>query len=393
MPLPTSLSATELAALNTVLQSRAPASAMRYHYRVGGIDLTDDIIEAQWGRTGAELPGIEFSGRFKANVPDSIKREHMVVDLTVDTVAGALEFRRFTGKVRTFKNRRGRCEITAATGGYWLDRVRFDEDGVTYADIAPSEIIWDAVTRAASAGVYDFLYADIERVDGPKVRRDEFLQISKIDKLSRPIGAAVEDALLFFRDSPYNSPLCHRDRGPAEATSILHSYTVGRQIDPQDFEPESTSDDYYDVVIYRVDSVTGDIIYLTDPILIPGSAAPEGVGYEVPVSDESATGADDAYVLGQSIASRLIHGEATDSFTMKFPHPLMVDGDFVSIVEPFHEGGRTGTRQWIAEVDIGVEHHDKTQDLQLTMIRQSEDEDVPPAVAALSPPRRRGRDN
>lgn len=346
--------------------------------------------EAQWGRPDSAAPGREFSGRFKVELPTSMRREHITVDLAVDTAVGTLMFRRYTGRVRSLKNRRGRCEITAASGGFWLDRVRFEEVGVSYVDVAPSEVIWDVVGRAAASGVYDFLYADIEPVDGPKVRREEFLTITRIDKLSRPVGAAVEEAGLFFRDSPYNSPLCHRDRGPAEATDVLHEYVVGVHVDTDDFIPESTADDYYDVVMYTVDATTGAIDYPIDPILIPDSSAPLNAGYEIALSDESLTGPDDLYALGVKIASRLVHGESTVTFPVKFPHPLLVDGDFLSIAEPFTDDFRSGTRYWIAQVDIATERHDLTQELQLIMVQLREDEDTPPPVAAWAAPTRRG---
>lgn len=222
------------------------------------------------------------------------------------------------------------------------------------------------------------------------MRREEFLQITRIDKLSRPIAAAVEEAELFFRDSPYNSPLCHRDRGPAEATEVLHEFVVGIHIDPDDFQPESTSDDYYDVVIYTTDATTGDVVYVTDPILIPGSSAPVGAGYEIPVSDDTTTGPDDAYALGTKVASRLIHGESTVTVPIKFPLPLLVDGDFLSITEPFNEGGRTGTRNWIAQVDIATERHDKSMELQMLMVQLRETETPLPKVQPWAVPTRRG---
>jgi hypothetical protein len=392
MPLRSPHSDRELDALRLVLDSRSPASKMRYHYSAGPIDLTPWKVEAQWGRPDAAAPAREFSGRFKLPLPQELRRETLTVDLVVRTHLGDLTFRRFTGRIRTLVSRRGYSEIEAASGGYCLDKVRFGEDGVTYADWAPSDIIWDAVTRATSAGVYDFLYADIEPVDGPKVRREEFLAITKVDKLSRPIGAAVEEAELFFRDSPLNSPLCHRDRGPAEATEVLYEYVVGKHIDQSDFDAAATSDDYYDVVIYRRDPDTGGIDYLIDPILIPDSSAPVGAGYEIEVTDESATSEDDAYVLATKVASRLEHGESTAGFTVKFPHPLMVDGDFVSIPEPFEgeANGRRGMRYWIAEVLVMTERHDLSCDMEVLMVRRREDETPMPTVSALPAPTVRG---
>jgi hypothetical protein len=363
MPLRSSHSQRELDALRIVLDSRSPASKMRYHYVAGPVDLTPWIVEGQWGRPAAESPAREFTGRFKLPLPQELRRETLTIDLVVSTHVGELTFRRFTGRIRTLVSRRG---------------------------YSPSDIVWDAVTRATSAGVYDFLYADIEPVDGPKVRREEFLAISKVDKLSRPIGAAVEEADLFFRDSPLNSPLCHRNRGPAEATEVLYEYVVGRHIDPTDFDAAATSDDYYDVVIYRRDADTGAIDYLIDPILIPDSSAPVGAGYEIEVTDESATSEDDAYVLATKVASRLEHGESTAGFTTKFPHPLLVDGDFISIPEPFEEGGRRGMRYWIAEVLVATERFDLSCDMEVLMVRRREEETPLPTVTALATPTLRG---
>jgi hypothetical protein len=54
MPLRSSHSQRELDALRIVLDSRSPASKMRYHYVAGPVDLTPWIVEGQWGRPAAD---------------------------------------------------------------------------------------------------------------------------------------------------------------------------------------------------------------------------------------------------------------------------------------------------------------------------------------------------
>ncbi len=389
MPLPASLTPAQKGALDAVLRSRDPAGAMMYHYRLGGVDLTPYVTEAEWGRQGADQPAITFTGKFKTSLHESLKSERLVVNLEVKTLEGPLLFRRFTGEVDEMIVRRGFTTIEAQSGGYWLDKIRFDEDGVSYVDVAPSDIIWDVVTRAAASGVYDLGFTNIETVDSPKVRREEFLTITKVDKLARPLDAAVEEAELFFRDSPYNAPVCSKDRGPAEAQDVMQEYIVGVHIDPEVFEPATTSDEYYDVIAYRTNDA-GDIEYLFDPILIPNSNAPKGVGYEISVSDLSETSVEDAFAQAQKAASRLIHGESTATLPVAWPHPLMVDGDFISVIEPFDEGGRRGTRYWIAEVETNTERSDKTVEIAVTMVRRREDEEALPVVSALPRAKIRG---
>lgn len=390
MPLAVSLTPNLRAALNSVLTQRAPANKMRFQYFLGSYDLTPYVIEAEWGRTGSDQPAIAFTGRFKRTVPEALKNETMNVNLEIETSEGPVVVRRFSGRVDELMIRRGLTTVEAQTGGFWLDKIRFDEDGVSYTDWPLSSVVWDVVTRAASAGVYQMSFADIETVEGPSIRRDEFLAISRIDKLSRPLDAAVEEGELFFRDSPYNAPLCHRDKGPAEASDVLVEYVIGVDVDPDGFEPAATSDQFYDVVVYQTDPDTGAITYLFEPILIPNSLAPKGVGYEISVTDDTPTAQEDAYALAQKVAGRLIHGESTARFALQWPHPLMVDGDFVSIVEPFQEAERSGSRYWIGQVEVNTQRHDLTSEIEVTMVRRREAEDPVVVVGALPPARLRG---
>ena len=83
--------------------------------------------------------------------------------------------------------------------------------------------------------------------------------------------------------------------------------------------------------------------------------------YEVEVTDESLTAEDDAYYLGVQVANRLVMGAATVSFPVRWIHPLLIDGDFISIVEPFVEGGKSGVRRWIAKVIRQRKTHDVRQ--------------------------------
>jgi hypothetical protein len=393
VPLKTNLSAAEMAALEDVLRSRAPASSMRLEYYAGTRDLNPQedrkgVIEAEWGRPDAERPALEFTGTFRETLPLSLRKEKLTVDLVVETALGEHSFRRFTGDIRRVTPTPAGTIIQAASGGYWLDKVRFGEVQ-SYVNVAPSAVVWDAVTRAAEAGVYDLRHAEIEYVAGPKVRREEFLLNLPMDKLARPVSAAVEEGELFFRDSPLNAPLSHRDRGPAEAESVEWEYIVGRDTEPVDFRPETEGDEFYDVVCYRT-LASGNQELLFDPIKIAGSTAPIGAGYEINVSDESDTATDDTYQMAAEAALRLRDGESTSTQSIKWIHPLLVDGDFVGWTEPFDEATRAGTRIWIAKIDTLKESSDLTQEMSMTLVRRREEEESVAKVSPLGVVRSRG---
>ncbi len=378
---------------------------MRYEYRAGGRDLGVSqrgagyqAIDASWGRPDAERPALEFTGTFRDTLPLELRKEVLSVDLVVETRVGDLSFRRFTGGIRRITPTLAGTQIQAASGGYWLDKVRFDEVA-TYTDASPSEVVWDVVTRANERGVYDLRGVDIERVDGPKVRREEFLLNLPIDKLSRALAAAVEEGALFFRDSPTNAPLCHPDRGPAEAQDVEWEYAVGVDVDPSSWLPETTGDEFDAVLPYRAKD-GGSIEFIletnSDPatryISIPGSVAPRGASYEINISDESVTASADAFHLCAEAALRLQDGESTTSVDLKWPHPLLVDGDFTAWSEPGAtlEGG-TGTRRWIAKIETLNEKGDFTQTQELLMVVASEETEASLGkVAAYGPVRQRG---
>lgn len=396
MPLQTNMTQDEQVALNAVLQSRSPASYMRLEYYAGsellGVTSREDelgAVEAEWGRPDAERPALEFTGMFREIYdPDDLRREVLRVDLIVETALGGFRFRRFTGPIRRVAPSRIGTRIQAASGGYWLDKIRFDET-VAFTNVEPSEVVWRCVLLASEAGAYDYNYADIEYVPGPKVRREEFLVNTKVDKLARPIAAAVEEGDLFFRDSPYNAPMCHRARGPAEADEVVWTYRVGEDVDEEEWEPETDGDEYDAVLCYRV-TPDGQIEYLFDPIKIEGSVAPERASYEINISDESDTSNADAYHLATEAALRLRDGESTTTQTLPWIHPLLVDGDFVAWTQPFDTGTRAGTRHWIGQVNPIKETSELEQEQSLIMVRRREEYDPVPTVLALPQPRQRG---
>lgn len=340
MPIPL-YDESDRAFLNDILRSESPASAMRPEYFAGEHDLTDLVLEAEWGRPDDERPAQELTLRVKESLdPDEIRNQVAYVILTI----GDMRIRQFTGRVLGVTPGRVRSEIRAVTGGYWLDKLRFGET-VSYADVSPTEVVYDCVSRNER---YDLRWLDLEDIPGPKLKRDNSSLYTARSYLSDPIGAAVGAAELFFTDSPYNAPLLVRDRNAAEATEVLHEYVVGVDIEPEDFLPEIASDEYFAVVAYR--DVNGIPTELFDPIEIDGSTAPVDATYEIEVTDSTETADADAYTLAVEAANRFAGGEATVSFSVDWIHPLMLDGDFISIVEPFIYGTKSGVKNWIGKV-------------------------------------------
>ncbi len=327
--------------LGDILLSLSPAGAMRPEYHVGEYDLTELVLEAEWGRPDDERPAQELTLRVKQSIdPDEIRNESVYVYLNI----GDVRIRQFAGRVLGVTAGRARTEIRAVTGGYWLDKQRFPAT-VSYANVAPSDVVYDCVSRMSR---YDLSWMDLEEIPGPKLKADGSSLFDKRSKLADPIGAAVSAGQLFFADSAYNAPVLTRDRSPAEALEILHEYVVGEDINPDEFLPEVAGDEYYSVVATRDSG--GLTVDLFEPVLVPDSTAPVDAVYEIEVTDDTATATSDAYTLAVQAANRFAMGGATVSFTVKWIHPLMVDGDFISIVEPFEHGERSGTRHWVAKV-------------------------------------------
>lgn len=359
--------------LEAVLRGESPSSAMRTEYFIGQRDLTEIVSEAEWGRQDDERPAQELILRVKESIdPDELINRTAYVFIAIAN----LRIRQYTGIVRKVTTTRTTTQIECATGGYWLDRQRFP-GVVSYADVAPSEVIRDCVGRMER---YDLRYMDFEHVPGPKMRRDNASLFDKRSKLANAIGAAVQTGELFFTDNSYNAPTLQRDRSAAEALDVVWEYEVGRDIG--EFLPEVLGDEYYSVVAYRdINGIAGDLF---EPIRIEGSTAPVDCVYEIEVTDESPAAGKDAYSLAGDAAARFAGGEATVGFEVRWVHPLIVDGDFIGITEPFTYGSVSGTKRWIAKVVRQRKTHDKRHLFEsVEMVRSAVIYDETPRVPAM----------
>ena len=73
--------------IDEILSSLVPANAMRLEYHVGGYDLTDFILEAEWDRTDDERPAQESTLRVKMSIyPDEIPNEQAYVYINIADV-------------------------------------------------------------------------------------------------------------------------------------------------------------------------------------------------------------------------------------------------------------------------------------------------------------------
>ena len=363
--------------LAEILQFPAPANAMEFEYQVGNIDLSDVVAEAEWGRPDDERPAQELILRVKESLdPEEVRNADVYVYLNI----ADLRIRQFAGRVLSISSGRVRSELRAVTAGYWLDKQRLP-GSVSYANIGPSQVIYDCVRRMTR---YELAWMDLEEVSAPKFKAVAENTFDKRNKLADPIGQAVTAGELFFYDSVYNAPVLRRDRSPAEATEFLHEYVVGEDIDPDDFLPEIAGDEYYSVVATR--EVGGEIEDLFDPILIPESTAPVDAVYEVEVSDDTSTAGQDAHQLAVEAANRFAMGGATVSFTVDWIHPLMTDGDFISILEPFDYNGVSGHRRWAAKVIRQRKTHEKVHMFEsVEMVKTSLAYDKPKRLSQLPP--------
>jgi hypothetical protein len=128
--------------IDEILSSLAPANAMRLEYHVGGYDLTDFILEAEWDRTDDERPAQESTLRVKMSIdPDEIPNEQAYVYINIANV----HIRQFGGQVLEVTTGRARTEVRVVTGGYWLDKQRLPAV-VSYANVSHSAVIKDCLT-------------------------------------------------------------------------------------------------------------------------------------------------------------------------------------------------------------------------------------------------------
>jgi hypothetical protein len=367
----------QLEFLQEILQYPIPANAMELEYVVGTTDFTEVVAEAEWGRTDDERPAQELILRIKESIdPEEFRNEDVWVYLNIADI----RVRQFAGKVLSVISGRVRSELRAVTAGYWLDKQRLP-GSVSYANIGPSEVIYDCVRRMTR---YDLAWMDLEEVLAPKLKAVAENTFDKRNKLADPIGQAVTAGELFFYDSAYNAPVLVRDRSPAEAVEVIHEYVVGEDIDSDDFLPEIAGDEYYSVVATR--EVDGETEDLFEPLVIPGSEAPVDAVYEIEVSDDTTTAGKDAYTLAVEAVNRFAMGGATVSFTIEWIHPLITDGDFISILEPFIYGDVSGHRRWVAKVIRQRKTHEKRHLFEsVEMVKTALVYDESPTLPQLQP--------
>jgi hypothetical protein len=367
--------------LREILRGENPGASQEVELLIDGEPYTDQALDWTVGRPESERPGMVLSSSFGGYLPTGLKNR----PVTYDVITEGIRIRRFTGHALRPASGRAVSELTAASGGFWLDKTCLDED-VVVAGARPDQVILDALTRSPR---YDKLQLDVETIETPKISRQGDQKFRRFDYPADMLVAATEEVEVVIADTAYNGSRVRLARGPAEVQEPVWTFYVGRDIDPDDFAPAPASEEYSDVIVYR--DVDGVQTVLAS-VVVADSEAPPATYYLIESSEEG-----DDYFLGawqraSMVAQRLSRGEREQRVPLAYIHPLLEDGDVVAIVHEYERRLTAATsvgviETWFAEIRTQSETRNLTHELDLIMVLAHEEVLAPPKVDPLPAPR------
>ncbi len=367
--------------LMAILLSENPAARQTSEFVVGSDFLTEDFTELTCGREGEDIARV-LEATVAGSIPTGLKGREVRLDL----LTGAHSLRMFTGEVVQPVGGRGESSLTCSTAGYWNPSIQLGE-ARSYVGQSASDMAFSVILLNSR---YDKHHINIDPDSSLRINREEDQMFSKVAKIDDVLGAIREEAEVFQRDTFFNGFRQSARRGPAEASEIAWEFIIGRDIDPEEgFERDEVAEEFYDVMAYRATD-DGDGIEELERTLVPGSTAPPGATYEIEITDESLDAGVSVWQLVFEAAQRLMLGQYSGGFEIKYVHPLLEDGDTVLLVEPEIENGLLVTKRWYATIAANTfsmpeKSHSFEVDMTLIGVEREEPSKVPVIEALPNP--------
>lgn len=324
-----------------VMNSRNPAAGQDWECWVGPKPLKRSTLDLSFGRDKDGIPQV-----LDTTLGAPLDKKLRGKTVTLDLVVGGVPITRYTGRALKIKRAgRRRSRLKAVTQGWWLDRKRLEAD-TAYQNAVPREVALSILGRLEYLGP-DVIVADVRT---PLFTRQAGEAYRSVDPLRRVLDDVSGETGMVFFDTRLGG---HRALVPPPAAypgDPVATFRLGEDLDEEEtFTYEETDDEWRDVVVWRAkaDGSTEDL----QRVDIPGSAAPEGVSYQIEVSDSSPLALANALYEAQTAATNLIMGMSTGQLVLPYYPALLEEMDAIVVVEPDEDDEDWILRHWLCRID------------------------------------------
>jgi hypothetical protein len=301
-----------------------------------------------------------------------ISRDLEGQQVTLDLMFGQdVAVRRFTGTVIDHNEEGADTILLCGTGGYWLDKIKFNER-TAFVDQDPEWVIRYCLSKCP----YDQSLIEVEPIQMPVYRRDD-----EEGNTAFPDWAAVGEPLLdlatqetiVYRDTAYNGNVTSYRRlsGASEWEFEMFYDRLGKAT-----SADIEEGPFYQVIVYREDEV--GVVERLAEIFVPGSTAPPESVLWIQQEDLSN---DSALQIAHDAAERQSGYRKLLSWEERVVHPFLDRGSWVTIIERGYDDAGEFARIWLAEITsvedtFGLDTRTQTFEAEGTIVGE---ERIPPA--------------
>lgn len=314
--------------------------------RVGGLRLSAHNPQSRTGWRSLERvasdgsgAGITLSVILAGHISQDLEGERALLDIHIGNVV----VRRFTGDVIEQGEEGFDTVLTCATGGFWLDKIKFNER-TSFVAQRPEWVIRNCLSRVP----LNQALVEVENIGLPQYTRTD-------DEANTafPPWAAVGEPLLdigtqkrvVYRDTAYNGHHAglRALQGPSEWLFEVATDRLAKEA-PEDSEEGPFSK----VVVYREDEV-GNTVVLARVVVADTNAPADSVLW-IQVDDVSGGAADNANQIAHDAAERQAGYRRLLSWEERVQHPLLDRGSWVTVLERGFDTEGEFARRWLGEI-------------------------------------------
>lgn len=334
--------ASDQAVVEAALRSDNPAARTEWEFWIGPRNLDARVEALSYGREGDSI-AVALEAELSGALNPKTKGE----DVTVDVVVAGIPTRRFTGRAHKPVSSGSSSKLLSNTAGWWaggessvkLGRLRF------FAGYSPKRAAEEMLLRLPYTGD-----VDVEETAQETFARGAVEPFLKTDETKGVLDAVTDETMVVFKDHRLNGVRGAVPRPAPLSGDVVWTFVVGRDCGPDAFSYSPETNEYRDVLAYRIraDGTVEDMAYAE----IPGSTAPEGATYLIPIETEGPEGYAEARQKVNEAATNLVHGESGWSLDLPWIHVLLEEDDVVEVLEPTEDESDLILRRWLCRVDL-----------------------------------------
>lgn len=334
--------ASDQAAVEAALRSDNPAARTEWEFWVGPRNLDARVEALSYGREGDSI-----AVALEAELAGALNPQTKGEDITVDVVVAGVPTRRFTGRAHKPVSSGSSSKLLANTAGWWaggessvkLGRLR------SFAGYSPKRAAEEMLLRLPYTGD-----VDVEETAQQTFARGALEAFLRTDETKDVLDAVTDETMVIFKDHRLNGVRGAVPRPAPLSGDVVWTFVVGRDCDPEAFSYSPETNEYRDVLAYRirVDGTVEDMAYAE----IPGSTAPENATYLILIETEGPEGYVEARQKVNEATTNLVHGESEWSLDLPWIHVLLEEDDVVEVLEPTEDESDLILRRWLCRVDL-----------------------------------------